>query len=95
MAVKQIMSDQFFIDGEANENWELYESVEELFTDWFADDDRDLTDSIYRVDKTYIEPHAEFYTSTEDRGDNHKIVEYGIITYDGKVTLFETELKKN
>ncbi len=89
------MSDQFFIAGEENERSELYETVEGLFIDWYGEDDRSLTDVIYRVDQTYIEPYAEFYTNTEDRGDSHKLVEYGIITYDGEVTLFETELKKN
>ncbi len=89
------MSDQFFITGEEDGERELYDSVEELFNNWYGEDDRGLTDIIYQVAIAHIFPYAEFYTNTEDRGDSHKLVEYGIITYDGEVTLFETELKKN
>ena len=89
------MSDQFFIAGEKDEERDLYDSTEEAFNNWYGGDDRVLNDVIYKVAVAHIFPYAEFYTSTEDRGDNHEIVEYGIITYDGEVTLFETELKKN
>ncbi len=88
-------SNQFFIDGVGDKERELFDSVEELFSAWYSYDDRVNTVLIYRVDADRIVLYAELYTNTEERGDNHEVIEYGIITMDGEVTLFETELKKN